>query len=106
MNGSEWFFVLAWLIVAIAWFYAYKRTKTKGFGIMGLATLIVGCGQLYMNILIIFTEAVPQMIHSSKGIVAYIIQIGSGMLALYGIASLIKYFEKVKEISGTNSIIK
>jgi hypothetical protein len=83
-----------WLIVPIAWFYAYGRVKLKAFGVLGLATLTGLIAQLITPILMGFTGIDTYVILSYTNIIVPVLAIIYTILALYGIADLIKTFER------------
>ncbi|MFO7966026.1 MAG: hypothetical protein R6U44_00310 [Archaeoglobaceae archaeon] len=87
-------FGLLGLVVAIAWFYAYRRVKLKAFGVLGLAVLIGVVGQLITPVLMGFTDIDVYIIRSYSSTIARISAIVYMILALYGVSSIIKSFER------------
>ncbi len=85
---------LSGLVVAIAWFYAYRRVKLKAFGVLGLAVLIGVVGQLIKPVLMGFTDIDVYIIRSYSNIIALIFAVVYMILTLYGVSSIIKSFER------------
>lgn len=86
------------LIVAIAWFYAYSKTKVNALRIIGIATLISWIFSASFDFLYGFTDIESRTLHEYKRIGSVAVGIVWMAITLYGISKLIGVLEERKTV--------
>ncbi len=84
-------FVEATLAIAIilVWFYGYVRTKVKGFALIGLAGVLRFLCSLLLWFLVTFTSLSIRDIFYTFQKLAFVVDVVSYVLIIWGIMSLI-----------------
>lgn len=82
------------LIVAIAWFYAYSKTKVNALRIIGIATLIPWIFSVSFAFLYKFTNIEIRTLYEYMRISSVAVEIVWIAMTLYGISKLIGVLRK------------
>jgi hypothetical protein len=82
------------LIVAIAWFYAYLKTKVRALWIIGIATLILWIFSASFAFLYGFTDIESRVLHEYRRICSVVVGVIWVIITLYGISKLIEVLRK------------
>ena len=82
------------IAVIVAWFYAYAKTRIKGFILIALAGVVKFVGWLLIAVLVAFTPMNISTVFHIIQIVTLTIDIVSFVLTIWGILSVVNHLSR------------